>query len=238
MSLANRIEVIKEKIEKAALNSGRKPDEVKLLGVTKFNSAEKIEEAIAAGLVLFGESKVREAETKYPALQKKYPAISLHLIGNLQRNKVKNIPGIFDCVESVDRDPLIDALGKTFGQSGTQIKVLLEMHTGEESKAGFPDTDALSRAAEKALAFPGLKLSGLMTMAPFTSDSGAIRMAFRKLASARGVLTRRFPEADFSTLSMGMSGDFEIAIEEGSTLVRIGTAIFGDASAVSPGAQQ
>jgi uncharacterized pyridoxal phosphate-containing UPF0001 family protein len=106
--------------------------------------------------------------------------------------------------------------------------ILLEYHTAEESKSGFPDLDSLFRGAERALEFPGLNLRGIMTMAPYTKDEGLIRSSFRAVVSARDALALRFPGADWSCLSMGMSGDFEIAIEEGSTLLRIGTAIFGE----------
>ena len=245
MTIAERITSVRERIERAALRSGRKPAEISLMGVTKFHGAEKIEEAVRAGLFLFGESKVQEAEKKYPPLKEKYPMLKVHLIGSLQRNKVKSISGLFDSVESVDREELIKTLGTYFGKSAVPgaavsgavtagapddrvLTVLLEMHTGEESKSGFPDEDSLFRAAELVLSFPVLKLSGLMTMAPFTQDQNLIRRSFRKLLSAKEKLERRFPEADFSCLSMGMSDDFEIAVEEGSTLVRIGTTIFGD----------
>jgi uncharacterized pyridoxal phosphate-containing UPF0001 family protein len=106
--------------------------------------------------------------------------------------------------------------------------ILLELHTGEASKAGYPDTEQLFRAAEQTLQFPGLKLRGLMTMAPFTEDKELIRGSFRALVSARDQLTARFPACDWSCLSMGMSHDFEIALEEGATLLRIGTALFGE----------
>ena len=111
------------------------------------------------------------------------------------------------------------------------LMILLEYHTGEESKAGFPDRDSLYRAAEKALSYSGLKPAGLMTMAPFTDDVAAVRSAFRELACAGDELAKRFPSESWSCLSMGMTGDFETAIEEGSTLIRIGTAIFGEAIA-------
>ena len=242
MTTAERIEVIKEKIEKAALRSGRKPEEIQLMGVSKFHPAKKIEEAINAGLLFFGESRVQEAVTKYPKIKEQHPELCLHLIGNLQRNKVKNIPGVFDGIQSVDRDELIISLGNAAAElpgNGKALTVLLEMHTGEASKSGYPGEDALSRAAELVISFPGLKLSGLMTMAPFTQDKKAIRQSFKKLAAARDHLQRRFPQEDFSCLSMGMSDDFEIAIEEGSTLVRIGTAIFrsphGDPADISQG---
>jgi pyridoxal phosphate enzyme (YggS family) len=168
---------------------------------------------------------------KFPNLKEKHPEVSLHLIGKLQRNKVKNIPGVFDGVQSLDRDELIVALGNMGAGSGKNNKpltVLLEMHTGEESKSGYPDEDALSRAAELVLSYQNLRLAGLMTMAPNTADEKAVRNSFRTLAGAKNVLERRFPGADFSILSMGMSNDFEAAIEEGSTLVRVGTAIFGE----------
>jgi uncharacterized pyridoxal phosphate-containing UPF0001 family protein len=106
--------------------------------------------------------------------------------------------------------------------------ILLEYHTAEESKSGFPDLDSLFRGAERALEFPGLNLRGLMTIAPYTEDEGLIRSSFRAAVSARDALALRFPGADWSCLSMGMSGDFEIAVEEGSTLLRIGTALFGE----------
>ena len=234
MSIVGRIDEIKERIEKAALRSGRKASEISLMGVTKMCGEEKIEEAANASLLLFGENRVQEATAKYPALKEKYPMLKVHMIGNLQRNKIKHINGVFDCIQSLERDELIHALGKTLNETGAACKteapfpVLLEMHTGEESKAGYPDVDSLCRAAEIVLTYSCLKLSGLMTMAPFTGDSALIRNSFRKLFNARDFLQRRFSREDFSCLSMGMTGDFEIAIEEGSTLVRIGTAIFGN----------
>jgi len=229
MTVKDRIDAIKERMEKAALRSGRKGGEIRLMGVSKFHGAEEIEEAVKAGLFLFGESRVQEAAGKFPALKETYPALELHLIGNLQRNKVKNALTVFDGIQSLDRDELITALGSLAAKTGgnRSLTVLLELHTGEASKSGYPDEDSLSRAVELTASFPGLKLSGLMTMAPLTQDESLIRRSFRKLYSARESLRRRFPEEDFSCLSMGMSGDFEIAIEEGSTMVRVGTAIFG-----------
>jgi len=241
MTVKDRIDAIRERIEKAALRSGRKCGEISLMGVSKFHGAKEIEEAVKAGLFLFGESRVQEAAEKFPALKETYPALELHLIGSLQRNKVKNALAVFDGIQSLDRDELITTLGTLAAKTGETrnpgmnggtekkpvLKVLLELHTGEASKSGYPDEDSLSRAVEMAASFPCLKLSGLMTMAPFTEDESLIRRSFRKLYAARDSLRRRFPEEDFSCLSMGMSGDFEIAVEEGSTMVRVGTAIFG-----------
>ena len=230
MTIKERIESIRERIEKAARRSGRSPSDIALMGISKFHNAKAVEDAIKEGIMLFGESRVQEAKKKFPVLRESYPLLELHMVGHLQRNKIKTALKTFDGIQSLDRDEVITALGTHAGANEMQQSwtVLLEMHTGEESKTGYPDTDSLSRAAELVLSFPQLKLSGLMTMAPFTQDTALIRASFKKLAGARDLLQRRFPNNDFSVLSMGMTNDFETAIEEGSTLIRIGTAIFGE----------
>lgn len=227
MSITEAILRVRERIENACARSGRSGEEVRLCAVSKFHGATAVEEAYNAGQRLFGESRVQEADGKFTGLKKTRPDIQVHLIGGLQRNKAKVAASLFDCIQSVDRDTLIDELGKLTQERGAGQAILLEMRTAETSKSGFPDADALCRAAEKALAHPGLALSGLMTMAPFTNDEKAIRRAFRTLVAARNLLEARFP-GRWRCLSMGMSNDFEIAIEEGATLVRIGTAIFGE----------
>ncbi|MDR0586534.1 MAG: YggS family pyridoxal phosphate-dependent enzyme [Treponema sp.] len=229
MTIAERIDDVKSRIEKASVLSGRNAEEVRLMGVSKFHGTEKAEAALKAGLFLFGENRVQEAEGKFPALREKY-VLELHMIGSLQRNKARPASALFDCIQSVDRDELVTTLGNIAVGRTAPLGMLLEMHTGEESKSGYPDVDALCRAVELTLSFPGLALSGLMTMAPFTKNISLIRKSFRTLVSARERLSARFPEIRFSCLSMGMSNDFEIAVEEGSTLVRIGTAIFGERS--------
>ncbi|MDR0403237.1 MAG: YggS family pyridoxal phosphate-dependent enzyme [Treponema sp.] len=229
MTIGERIEDIKSRIEKAALLSGRNAEELRLMGVSKFHGAEKVEAALKAGLSLFGENRVQEAERKFPAIREKH-ALELHMIGSLQRNKAKSASALFDCIQSVDRNELAATLGAAAADRPAPLRVLLEMHTGEESKSGYPDLDALCGAAELILGFPGLVLSGLMTMAPFTKNVQTIRKSFRTLFSARERLSARFPELRLSCLSMGMSNDFETAVEEGSTLLRIGTAIFGERS--------
>ncbi|GHV24688.1 YggS family pyridoxal phosphate enzyme [Spirochaetia bacterium] len=230
MEIPEAIETIQERIQKACARSGRKAEDVRLMGVSKFHEPPAIEAAWKAGIRLFGESRVQEAASKFPGFKAGHPETELHMIGSLQRNKAKIVTGLFDAVESVDRDELIAELGRlTGGQKNPTINplmILLEYHTAEDSKSGYPDVDSLFRAAEAALGFPGLVLRGLMTMAPLTRDEAAIRASFRAMVSAQGALAARFPAVDWSCLSMGMSGDFEIAIEEGSTLVRIGTAIF------------
>jgi pyridoxal phosphate enzyme (YggS family) len=229
--VADRIARVEERLEAACRRAGRKREEVRLMAVTKFHPAEAVEEAWRGGLRLFGENRVQEAGEKFPPLRTGRAGLELHLIGTLQRNKAKAAAALFDCVESVDRDSLLETLGGLTAGRGKPLPVLLELHTGEESKAGYPDADALCRAAEKALGFPGLRVSGLMTMAPFTSSKEAVRASFRALAGARAFLRARFPDSEavsWDCLSMGMSGDFETAVEEGSTLVRIGTALFGE----------
>ncbi|MDR2314689.1 MAG: YggS family pyridoxal phosphate-dependent enzyme [Spirochaetaceae bacterium] len=228
MSIRERIEEVKERIEKACLRSGRKPEEVRLMGVSKFHGPAAVEEAIRGGLSLFGENRVQEAREKFPSLRAAYKDLELHMIGALQRNKAKNAVAVFDGVQSLDRDELISALGTLSAPREKPLGVLLELHTGEESKSGYAGPDLLFRAAELVLSFPGLRLFGLMTMAPYTRDQGPIRSSFRALVKARDLLQNRFPGADLSCLSMGMSNDFEIAVEEGSTLLRIGTLIFGE----------
>jgi pyridoxal phosphate enzyme (YggS family) len=198
------------------------------MAVSKFQELPLIEEAARAGIRLFGESRVQEALKKLDGFRGRFPGVELHMIGNLQRNKAKSAVFFFDCVQSADRESLLVELGSLTKDRAEPLPVLLELNAGEESKSGFKGTDALCAAAETALGFSGLRLAGLMTMAPYTDNDKRIRVAFRNLKAAQQNLMRRFPECDWSTLSMGMSGDFITAIEEGSTLVRIGTAIFGE----------
>jgi pyridoxal phosphate enzyme (YggS family) len=226
MTIAERIEDVHSRIEGAAVRAGRKREEIALMGVSKFHGADAVEKAVNAGLSLFGESRVQEAQEKFPALRERY-ALELHMIGSLQRNKAKQAASLFDCVQSLDRDELITSLRTPAGRE-KPLDVLLELHTGEASKSGYDGFDSLCRACELVLPLPCLCLRGLMTMAPFTKDTAAVRRSFRALVSARNGLLARFPGLDLSTLSMGMSNDFEIAVEEGSTLVRVGTAIFGE----------
>jgi len=229
-SVAQKIAFIEEKIEAACARSGRKRQEIRLMGVTKFHGVEAVEAACKAGISLFGESRVQEATEKFSKFwesRRKDASVELHLIGPLQRNKAKKAAVFFDCIQSIDRDSIIDELGALTAGAENPIKIMLEYHTGEETKTGFPDMDSLLNAAEKVLSFPGLRPVGLMTMAPFTSDTALVRSSFRSLVLARDELEKRF-SGYWSCLSMGMTNDYEIAIEEGSTLIRLGTAIFGE----------
>jgi pyridoxal phosphate enzyme (YggS family) len=228
VSIRESIIKVQEKIHQSCARCGRNPNEIQLMGVSKFHSAEEVEEAWNAGIKLFGENRVQEAAGKFPAFIEAHPETELHLIGNLQRNKVKSAVSLFNCIESVDRESLINELGKLSADREKPLRLLLELHTGEESKSGFLTMDELFRGIELIHQFPTLKIEGLMTMAPYTDDEALIRKSFRTLVDAQKKAQQHFPDIDFSCLSMGMTNDYEIAIEEGSTLLRIGTAIFGE----------
>jgi len=227
MLIGENIAKLEERIHKACERAGRKREEITLMGVSKFIPAEKIEEAYICGLRCFGESRVKEAAEKFASFNVKHPDARLHMIGSLQRNKAKQAALLFDCIQSVDRGELIAELAKHSQQRQKPLEVFLELHTGEETKSGYADLDALFKAAELILGCETLKPAGLMTMAPFTADTDLIRSSFRQLVKAQKELQARFPSKEnWACLSMGMSNDFEIAVEEGSGLLRIGGAIF------------
>ncbi|MDR1363002.1 MAG: YggS family pyridoxal phosphate-dependent enzyme [Spirochaetaceae bacterium] len=234
MGISENIQRIKDEIHEVCLRTGRNLNEIQLMAVSKFQEISLIEEAAAAGLRLFGESRVQEAAKKFSSFKSRYPDTALHLIGHLQRNKAKTAAALFDCIESVDSDDIARELGRiAASNSPAPLTILFELNAGEETKSGFRNEDALCAGVEAALESAaskagGLKPAGLMTMAPFINDDAAIRGAFRNLVKAQSRLRRTFPDCDWDCLSMGMSGDFKIAIEEGSTLLRIGTAIFGE----------
>jgi len=226
MSIAENAAQIEERIQKACSASGRKRDEITLMGVTKFLPAGKVEEAYNAGIRCFGESRVKEAAEKFEVFKVEHH-IQLHLIGGLQRNKAKTAALLFDCVQSADREEIIVELEKHSDAREKPLDILLELHTGEETKSGFADIDALFRAAQMVMDCKFLKARGLMTMAPFTQDTELIRGSFRKAVNAQNELVKRFPpKENWECLSMGMSNDFEIAVEEGSTMLRIGSLLF------------
>ena len=227
MSIAENIAKIEERIQRACDAAGRKRNEITLMGVSKFVPPDAVEEAYRAGIRCFGESRVKEAFVKFETFRGNHPAVQLHLIGSLQRNKAKSAALFFDCIQSVDREELVGELFKYADRREEPLAVLLELHTGEESKSGFADLDGLFRAAEQVLGGANLKPQGLMTMAPFTEDTELICRSFRQLVKAQKELEKRFPpKENWACLSMGMSNDFEIAVEEGSTMLRIGSSIF------------
>lgn len=228
MSVSSNIERVREKIHAAEIRTGRATGSVRLMAVSKFHSAESVSQAIGAGLTLFGENRVQEACTKFPEIVALHPETEIHLIGTLQRNKVKPAVSLVSCIQSVDRAELLAEIEKHASALNRTVSVLFEYHTGEESKSGYTNRDSLFRSIDLLADFPHIHCSGLMTIAPFTSDRNRIRESFNTLVALQKECKRSYPLLSFDELSMGMSSDFEIAIEEGSTLVRIGSAIFGE----------
>ena len=228
--VAENLKSILNKIREIEKKSGRAENSVKLLAVSKFHPAESVIEAVEAGQNLFGENRVQEASAKFDQIHSQGINPSLHIIGSLQRNKVKEAVRIASCIESVDRIELLQEIEKQAAKIDKNIEVLFEVHTGEDSKAGFTSEEDLKAAIEGCAngSFPHVTPKGFMTMAPFTEDKELVRKSFVTLRNLREKFQKDFPNLDLSELSMGMSGDFEIAIEEGSTIVRIGTAIFGE----------
>jgi len=230
MSIKENLDVIRNRISEAEKKSGRKSGSVKLMAVSKFHPSEAVIEAFNAGQLLFGENRVQEASSKFPPLIETHPEISVHMIGQLQSNKVKKALEYASCIQSIDRIDLLREIEKQCAKTDRRIKVLFEVHTGEESKSGFTSEADLLEAIEKCAegAFPHIIPEGFMTMAPFTNDEKLVRKSFITLRNLSEKIRPQFPSLSLTELSMGMSGDFEIAIEEGSTLVRVGTAIFGE----------
>lgn len=230
MSIKDNLLNIKDQILQAELKAGRKEGSVKLMAVSKFHPGEAVLEAIKEGQLLFGENRVQEACQKFPSIIEQNRDVELHMIGQLQSNKVKNTVIVASCIESVDRIDLLKEIEKQCAKIDKKIKVLFEFHTGEDSKSGFTDEETLCQALSLCAqgSFPHIIPSGFMTMAPFTDDEKLIRKSFITLRNLSEKLCKEYNMFNLSELSMGMSGDFKIAIEEGSTLVRIGTAIFGE----------
>jgi len=226
-SVAAAVDAVRSRLAAACVRSGRDPASVALLAVTKFNPPEAVDAAYAAGVRLFGENRVQEAESKFAARAERYPGSFVHLLGHLQSNKARRAVELFDCVQSVDSTRILEELGRRAEAAGKTFDVLFELHTGEESKSGFPDADSLLAALDSLGACPALVARGVMTMAPYTDDMDAVRASFRACRAAYEAARERRDLPRFDILSMGMTNDFEVAVEEGSTMVRIGTAIFG-----------
>lgn len=225
--IADNLKAVTDKIRTAELKSGRQPGSVRLVAVSKFHPEEAVLQAVSCGQLLFGENRVQEAAAKFTQIKARFPEVILHIIGTLQRNKVKQAVTVADCIQSVDRLQLIPEIEKHAAALKKNIAVLFEIHTGEDSKAGFTDMDELLRTVDAAAATAHVIPAGFMTMAPFTQNETEITASFQKLVSIQHAVQVRFPELPLTELSMGMSNDFQAAIAEGATMVRIGTAIFG-----------
>jgi PLP dependent protein len=230
MSISENVAAVRVRIAIAARGSGRPPEEITLMAVSKTQPAERIREAYSAGLTVFGENRVQEFAGKIESLQD-LPAAEWHLIGHLQSNKAAKAAEFFRAVDSVDSLKLAEKLDAAARSLGRKLDVLVEINVGGESvKSGVaPDSPALEELLAAAPRLEALAFRGLMTVPPFTEDPEGARPYFRKLQELRDTMAGRGLRAvTFNQLSMGMSHDFEIAIEEGSTCVRVGTAIFGE----------
>jgi len=217
-----------ETIAQAAERAGRRAGDVALMAVTKTQSADTVRNAVRAGLVLFGENRVQEGTAKIEALGTGFPSISWRLIGPLQSNKAKSALQWFSALETLDRERLATRLEAILAEAwpDRKLPVLLEVNVGgEASKSGISPEDA-PRLLEAALACPHLDVRGLMAVPPYDEDPGKSRPHFRTLSTLRDRLAADFGRP-LPELSMGMSHDFAVAVEEGSTEVRIGTALFG-----------
>jgi len=230
MSIAENLARVRERIDVAAHRAQRRPEEIKLMAVSKTFPAERIREAYDAGLQLFGENRVQEFASKADSLRDLHDA-EWHLIGHLQTNKAAKAAELFVAIDSVDSVRLAQKLDASAQQLGKKLEVLIEINIGgEAAKSGVaPESRELEELLAAAPKLGHLDFCGLMTVPPFTDDPAGARPHFRKLRELRDqIAARRLPAVDMRSLSMGMSHDFEFAIEEGSTCVRVGTAIFGD----------
>ncbi len=226
--IKGNFERITARIGEAARRVSRDPAEVRFMAVTKTLPKSAVEAAVQSGVRLFGENRVQEAVEKYARLKQ---ALELHLIGHLQRNKAKAAAGLFDWVQSIDKIETAEHLNKRAAIEGRRLQILLEVNTtGEESKYGVLGDEELWTLADQILSLEHLDMRGFMTIGPFTDNEQRIRIAFSRLRRLFETAQSRFPQQRIDTLSMGMSNDYEIAVEEGSTLVRIGTALFGPRS--------
>ena len=229
MSISENISEIQERMAAAARRAGRSPDEIALMAVTKTHPPERIREAYGAGLRLFGENRVQEFSGKVGSLANS-PGAQFHMIGHLQTNKAGKAAELFCAVDSVDSAKLAEKLDAAARNLGKILDVLIEINVGgEAAKSGAaPDSPELNELLASAGRFEALRFQGLLTVPPFTEDAEGARAFFRKLRELRDAISvRKLPNVKMDVLSMGMSHDFEIAIEEGSSCVRVGTGIFG-----------
>jgi PLP dependent protein len=232
MSIAENIALVRQRIDAAARRARRRPEEIALMAVSKTFPPERIREAYSAGLSLFGENRVQEFAEKAEVVRDLHNA-EWHMIGHLQSNKAAKAAELFAGVDSVDSLRLAQKLNVAAQQLGKKLGILIEINVGgEAAKSGVaPESPDLEEILRSASGWEQLELLGLMTIPPFTDDPQQARPYFRRLRELRDhIAGRGLPAIRMDVLSMGMSHDFEVAIEEGSTCVRVGTAIFGERS--------
>jgi pyridoxal phosphate enzyme (YggS family) len=224
---ARRLAAVRGRIADAAARVGRDPGAVTLIGASKQVPAERLRDAASQGLAHLGENRVQEARDKIEALADLRSGLTWHLIGHLQSNKAKAAAALFDWVQSVDSPELARELDRRAGEAGRRLRVLVEVNTsGEATKFGVPPERTLEVLAGLA-GLEWLEPRGFMTVGPLSEDEARVRAAYAALAERLRAAQGAFPAWRLDQLSMGMSGDFELAVEEGATIVRVGTALFG-----------
>jgi PLP dependent protein len=230
MSVAENIVRVREQIAAAARRAARNPEEITLMGVSKTFPVERIREAYATGLRVFGENRVQEFAAKADALHDLLDT-EWHLIGHLQTNKAAKAAELFHAVDSVDSVRMAEKLNACAESAGKTLSALIEINVGgEQAKSGVaPNSEELEKILRGAPRWGNLNIHGLMTVPPYTEDPEGSRPYFRQLRQIRdSIAARNLPQISMAALSVGMSHDFEVAIEEGATCVRVGTAIFGE----------
>jgi len=228
-SIADNVSALRARIASAAARAGRDPNEITLMAVTKTHGEELIREAYEAGIRIFGENRVQELAGKLEGIRG-LPDAEWHMIGHLQTNKAAKAAELFGAIDSIDSLKLAQKLNAAAEELGRRLAVLIEINVGGESaKSGLlPDSGELQELLQATSELRALQFRGLMTIPPFTDDPAQARPYFRRLRELRDkVATQSIPAVSMDVLSMGMSHDFEVAIAEGSTCVRVGTAIFG-----------
>ena len=224
--IAENLERVRSQIADAAKKSGRSPDDIELVAISKTHDAEKVRMAYEAGQTLFGESKVQEARAKIPELPS---SLRWHFVGHLQKNKIRHALPLFELFHGIDDVDLAREMNRIAEEQGMHPRILLEVNVaGEGSKFGFKP-DRLREEMESLLSLTRLSIEGLMTIPPLAEEAEASRKFFVDLRELRGALEKEF-DMKLPHLSMGMTNDFVVAVEEGATLVRVGTAIFGKRS--------
>jgi PLP dependent protein len=233
MDIEQNLRSIQQRFEAACVRAGRAPSEVTLLAVTKGHPPETVRMAAELGLTVFGENKIQEAKAKIPLCSSR---LHWHMIGHLQSNKCRDAVHFFEMIQSIDSLSLAEEVNRRADQGGKTIPVLLEVNAvGEASKFGY-SPEALLRDIGALNALRRIEVQGLMTVPPWTPDPEKVRPVFRMMRELKARCEEALG-APLPHLSMGMSGDFEVAIEEGSTMLRIGTALFGARAKKPPGGQ-
>lgn len=224
MTIIDNYKRIKDQVHETALKCGRNPNDIKIIAVSKTFSTEIIQEAINSGITIFGENKVQEAKNKIPLLN---GVFELHMIGHLQSNKVNDAIKLFNTIHSIDKISTASKLNIEAEKSHKIQKILLQLKTSDETTKNGADPAEIVSIASAILEMKNLSIEGIMSIGPNTSDINLIKKSFAETSKTLDIINRQL-KIQMTELSMGMSGDFKIAINEGSTILRIGSAIFGD----------